>query len=122
MKSANRSEARSGVAGQILSLKRYQRIGLVMVYSIGLTLLLMPLVDNVYLSYFFSSQTVLVPALLSAGAGIFMYAIGWRLMVGYVGDLPPERTSVVIYVLTGTVILLMVITLVIIGSVVGIEQ
>ncbi|MCK6578082.1 MAG: hypothetical protein L6Q98_08265 [Anaerolineae bacterium] len=122
MKASKRGEVHSSLAGQILSLKRYQRIGLVMVYSIGLTLLLMPMVDNVYLSYFFSAQTVLVPALLSAGAGVIMYAVGWRLMIGYVGELPPERASVVIYVLMGTVILLMVITLVVIGSVVGIEQ
>ena len=122
MKASTRTEDRTSLASQILGLPRIVRIGLVMAYSVGLTLLLMPLIDNLYLTYFFASETVLVPALLAAGAGVVMYMIGWRLMIGYVGELPPERPVIWMYVFLGSLILLLVVTLVVIGSIIGIEQ
>lgn len=122
MKSQMQLGAGTSLAGQILDLPRLMRISLVLIYSLSFTLLLFPLVDSLYLTYFYTPDTVNIPALLSAVAGILMYLLGWRLMVGYAGERPPERMAVVGYLLLGTIILLMVITLFVIGAVIGSEQ
>lgn len=115
-------EPMPSLSAQILDLPRMARILLVMTFSIGLTLLLMPFVDKVYLEQFYTPETTILPALLSAGAGVVMYAIGWRWVVGYVGERPPESKRVILYALVGTIILLTVLTLLVIGAVIGAEQ
>lgn len=109
-------------AEQILALPRLARIAMVMGFSVAVTFLVMPLADGLYLTLFFNETTVLVPALVAASAGLVMYLAGWRVMVGTVGEPPVLRPIVAGYVLFGTLIIVMVVTLFIIGTVIGVEQ
>jgi len=109
-------------AERILDLPRWLRILLVMGFSVALTFLLMPLIDNIYLTTFFDPSTVWLPATLAAGAGVVMYFVGWRLLIGYAGTQLVERPAVIGYTMLGTLIVLLVIILFVIGTVIGVDQ
>jgi amino acid transporter len=102
-------------------LPRLTRIIMVMIFAVALTFLLMPLVDHTYLTWFFDRETTLLPALISAGAGVVMYIVGWRLLVGYAGETPAMRRGTVLYVLVGTTILLALLVLFVIGVIDGVR-
>lgn len=69
------------------------RILIVMIMALATTLLLFPQVDAIYLDYFFNENTLMIPALVSAGFGLAMYMAGWVLVVGSRGSTPQEQVS-----------------------------
>ena len=121
--SPTEERARSNaLASQALRLPRIARIVIVSVFAVGVTILVFPLVDRIYIENFFNADTVSVPALVSAGIGLVVYIIGWLLLIGTAGDRPPARQALAVYILAGVAVLASVITLLIIGAVIGSQQ
>jgi hypothetical protein len=100
---------------RILGLPRLARIVIVAVFGLAATAVLFPIVDRVYLTNFFSEQTVIIPSLISAGFGIIMYVAGWVLMVGTRASPLPKRLAIVFYIVFGIIIVLYVLILIVNG-------
>ena len=104
------------VQARLIRLPRLVRIMLAAVLALALTGAIFPLVDQVYIQYFFTPETRIVPSYVSAGLGALVYLVGWLLIVGPTGE---NRVSshpmVVVYLLTGMVALCLDIVLVIQG-------
>ncbi len=98
---------------------RLLRIALAALFAVALTLVLTPLVDRVYLQYFFDASTRIIPALISTIAGLIFYGVGWRLIVGYVGEQPAARPAILWYVSIGTALCAIVVVLLVIGAITG---
>ncbi len=96
-------------------LPRLVRILLVGVFALAVTLSLSPLVDLIYDRYFFSAQTVIVPALVTATVGLIAYMLGWWLMVGTVGEQPEARAAMVWYFGIGVLAVIIVAYLILTG-------
>lgn len=107
----------SALPARIIGFPRIIRIGFVMAFSIALTLLLVPIFYPIELSV--DSQVNTLPLLAAVSAGVIMYGVGWRLMIGYIGERPPERPAVLLYFLAGLIILLIAVVLLIFGAVIG---
>ncbi|GAB4510453.1 MAG: hypothetical protein OHK0046_07310 [Anaerolineae bacterium] len=73
----------------VLSLPRLIRILIAGVFALATVLAVSPIVDEIYLLFFYSPATALVPSLISAALGVMMYLIGWQMIVGTVGE--PKR-------------------------------
>jgi hypothetical protein len=99
------------IARWVVNLPRLVRILLAAVFALSATLAVFPLVDYLYLSYMFTPDTRLLPSLVSAGAGVVMYLVGWWLIVGSVGTVQPSRPAVFWYVCAGVLLMLLVIVL-----------
>ncbi|MBZ0290717.1 MAG: hypothetical protein K8I30_24035 [Anaerolineae bacterium] len=97
---------------RMLHLPRFVRVVLCAVLALAVTLALSPLIDEIYLRFFFSSQTVIVPALISAAFGLLMYMLGWWLVIGTVGEMPPIRMGVLWYIVVGLLAVSVVVILV----------
>ena len=96
---------------QALALPRIWRILLVSLFALAVTLAVTPIVDNFYVSNFFSMETRLLPSLVSVGLGIVTYAVGWRLLIGMVGDTPEPRQSTLWYLIFGICMMALVLIL-----------
>jgi hypothetical protein len=107
---------RPSIAARLASLPRLSRIALAALFALAVTLVVFPLVDSIYLQTFFDERTRMIPALVSAGVGAVMYAIGWRLLVGYVGETPTARPAIVWYVGVGMAALIAVALLLLYGA------
>lgn len=103
------------VAMRILSLPRLVRVLLVALFALCVTLALSPMIDYIYTEYFFSFETRIVPALVSAAAGLVIYVLGWWLMVGTLGDRPIARTALLWYCGTGLLAIVVVLVLLLRG-------
>lgn len=84
-----------------LALPRIIRIILAAIFALATTLALSPIVDKIYVDYFFTEQTRILPSLISTGFGLVMYVTGWMLFIGTVGDDPPPRFAVLWYFVLG---------------------
>ncbi len=89
------------VAQRVVRLPRFSRFLIAIFFAVSVTLLLTPIVDIVYTTYFFSWDTRILPALVSTGAGILMYGIGWWLVVGFAGEQPRPRPAIAAYLAVG---------------------
>ncbi len=99
----------------VLSWRRFGRILLVAVLALVVTVAVSPLVDWVYMTFFFSEATIIAPSLVSTAAGVVMYLAGWVLLVGTVGQPPMPRRATLVYLLVGILAVLLVAYLVIQG-------
>lgn len=104
---------------RLLSLPRLARIGLAGVFALALTLLLIPVIDGIYLQYFYSPDTRDVAAYVGASIGVVMYLLGWRLIVGSAGESPSVSRAVVWYVSFGAAVSLIALALFVYGAVTG---
>jgi len=100
---------------RVLLMPRLARMLVAATFALAAALLVTPLVDNVYIENFFSMETRLLPALVSAGLGLVVYAVGWRLLVGVVGETPSVRPATRYYLIFGVVLLVLVVILVAFG-------
>jgi hypothetical protein len=71
---------------QITNMNRLLRLLVVAIFAISTTLAVSPLVDSIYLQYFFTPETRILPSLIAMGAGLIMYAFGWLYLVGSSGQ------------------------------------
>ncbi len=81
----------------ILGLPRLARIILVIIPTFAAVVVLQPLIDTIYLRYFFSMETRDAAALVTAAVALVVFLIGWLLVVGNAGETPPVRRSVRVY-------------------------
>ena len=107
---------------RIIGLPRLVRIILVAVLALAVTLALSPMIDDVYFRLAFdplyaAAPTVarILPSLITASVGLAMYAVGWWLVIGTVGETPQHRIAVLWYVGLGLLALIVVVILVIRG-------
>lgn len=103
------------LVAQMLDLPRIVRVLIAGVVALAVTLLLTPLVDNLYLSRFYHPDTVMLPALVSTGLGIVMYVIGWGVLIGFSGVRPRPTRALIVYVLFGVFVVLFALSLFVFG-------
>lgn len=106
-------------ADWIVRLPRLTRIVLAAVFALALTLVITPLVDGIYIANFYDVDTREAPALLSTALGVVFYLVGWRLIIGFAGQIPPTNKAVVGYLGVGTLVCVLVVVLVVIGAISG---
>jgi len=94
---------------RVLGLPRLARIGIAALFALAVTLTISPIVDTLYLSYLYTPETVIAPALVSTGFGLVMYFVGWQLIIGPVGEIPPARMMVLWYVGIGVLAIAIVV-------------
>ncbi|MCC6612737.1 MAG: hypothetical protein IT320_04615 [Anaerolineae bacterium] len=100
---------------RVLLMPRLARMLVAAVFALSAALLVTPVVDNFYMDHFFSMDTRLLPALVSAGVGMVIYVIGWRLLVGVVGETPSARPATRNFLIFGVALLVLVVILVAFG-------
>lgn len=110
-----RTSAIRQFATQILTLPRWARWVTVIVFALALTLVITPVIDNIYTNNFFDVSTVIIPALISAGLGIVMCVVGWWLLIGVAGSVPAPRAAAGWYFIIGMLLLLVVLFLIFTG-------
>jgi len=103
----------------ILQLPRLTRIILAALFALAVTLVITPLVDGIYLANFYDVDTREAPALFSTALGVVFYLVGWRLIIGFAGDVPRPNRLVVGYLGVGAVACVLVIVLFIFGAISG---
>lgn len=104
---------------QVTRLPRWSRILLAGIFAISLTTVLFPLVDYIYIVYFLTPDTRIIPSFVSSGAGLVLYLVGWYLMVGTAGDAPADQvrqnSALLVYLLVNLCIVVVAIGLIIQG-------
>jgi hypothetical protein len=98
-----------------LRLPRLARIVAAAVFALAVTLVVSPMVDYLYLRYFYTDETRVLPSLVTAAFGILVYFLGWWLLVGTAGEPRPARPAVLVYVTLGIIALCLVIVLAVSG-------
>jgi hypothetical protein len=99
----------------LLGLPRLVRIAIAALFALTVTVALGPIIDNIYLQFFFSDATRLLPTLAAAGVGLVMYVLGWMLLVGTVGEAGSVRWAVIWYLVIGLLSICLIITQVVLG-------
>ena len=103
------------IINRLVRLPRVARALIVMFFALMVTLALSPLVDAIYLTYFYQYETRVVPSLVSAAFGLTVYVIGWWLMVGTLGERPIARIALLWYCGIGVLAMLVVVFLILRG-------
>lgn len=114
-----REPAATRLVRQLLKLPRTVRIITAAVFALAVTFAISPVLDEIYIRYFFSESTRVVPSLFAAAAGLAMYVLGWVLTVGTVHEPLPERITVLWYILLGLVAVILVIVMLVSGWTIG---
>lgn len=99
---------RERFAQSVLELPRITRILIAGVFALAIVLALSPLIDEIYIRFFYTPQTAIVPSLVAAGLGLLMYFVGWQLIVGTVGEDNPLRPAIFWYFVVGFLALFIV--------------
>src|SRR5215468_7605950 len=94
---------------------RLTRIILAAVFALAITLVITPVVDDIYIANFYDLSTREVPALFSTALGVVFYFVGWRLIIGFAGEIRPATKAVLWYLGVGTAACVLAIVLVVIG-------
>ena len=97
---------------------RWRRIFLTAFIALMITLAIFPLVDNIYLRFLFTPETVILPSLVTATIGLIVYFIGWQLLVGSSGSVLSVTFKTWLYLLAGLMATIIVIFLVIQGLII----
>ncbi|MBZ0277345.1 MAG: hypothetical protein K8I60_14465, partial [Anaerolineae bacterium] len=74
-----------GIILWIIRLPRLLRIVMVALFAAAFTFAANPLVDEIYLKFFFNDATREAPAIVAVAIGMASYAVGWFLVVGTAG-------------------------------------
>lgn len=93
----------------VLDLPRLIRIGISAVFAIATTMAIREVVDEIYLNYFFSESTRIIPSLVTAAVGLLMYVIGWQLIVGTLGEDRQAKVITAYYLLIGVFAMMLVV-------------
>lgn len=83
----------------VLAQSRLKRMAIAVIFALAVTYLLFPIVDLIYMEYFFSVDTVIVPSLVTATVGVVMYMLGWYLLVGNANTRPEMRLVTLWYLI-----------------------
>jgi hypothetical protein len=93
---------------RILNLPRVARISLIGGFALTTTLAVSPLVDEIYLRFFFDESTRIVPSFVSVSIGLVMYLVGWKWVIGTIGESPQVETKIIWYFAIGAMSLILV--------------
>jgi amino acid transporter len=104
---------------RVIHLPRLARILMAAAFALAVTLTVTPIIDEAYLSLFYDTETRMSPAIISTVLGVAYYLLGWRLIIGYAGETPAPRRSILWYFGIGAAACAVVVVLVIIGAVSG---
>jgi hypothetical protein len=107
------------LARWLLSWPRALRMILVIAFALTVTIAFSPLVDNLYLSFFYTPATTVLPSIVSVALGLVMYVAGWRIIVGTVGETPAAQWAVLWYFGIGLLAVVLIIILVMQGISMG---
>lgn len=100
---------------QLVRLPRLIRVLIVAVFSLVVALAVSPLIDHIYIRFFFSSSTVILPSLVTVAVGSIVYIIGWRIYIGTVNTTPPAENRILWYFGIGAVVTIFVLGLIVYG-------
>jgi hypothetical protein len=84
---------------RVLNLSRIKRILFVGGVALLTGVVAQPVVDAVYLNFFYDPRTVVVPSIVTAIVVLIVYLIGWQLVVGTVGESKTPRPPVLWYLI-----------------------
>lgn len=76
---------------RVFLLPRFARILLVIIPALAVTFIFSPVIDEIYLRFFYTPQTAELPAWIAALMAVGMYLVGWYYVVGMVGEEPTLR-------------------------------
>jgi uncharacterized membrane protein YwzB len=107
-KQKQQPETETGFIHALLNFPRITRIIIAGVFALSLTLALSPIVDRLYEQYFYSEETLILPAIISAVLGVLMYVLGWFAIVGVNDEKLIPSKAVVGYLLLGMMAVLLV--------------
>lgn len=99
----------------MIGLPRLIRISIVAFFALMVVAMIFPLVDYVYIRFFFNVETVLAPALVTMAFGGLFYLWGWFTYVGTVGTIPSARKAILWYFVVGSIATILVLGLLIYG-------
>lgn len=100
---------------RLVQLPRFIRLLIAVFFSVMVTLAVSPLVDHIYLRFFFTVETVMIPALVTVTIGSTMYIWSWRIYIGVVNTIPPSEKRVLWYFGVGMTATIIVIVLLVQG-------
>ena len=99
----------------LVQLPRLIRIIIAVFFAGMMTLAVSPLVDHIYLRYFFSIETRILPAFVTVAIASIMYIAGWRIYIGTVNTVPSAKNRILWYFGMGISVTIIVIVLFIQG-------
>lgn len=99
----------------VLKLPRLSRILIVAFFALMMVATVFPLVDLLYLRFFFTAESVLAPSLVSVVVGGLFYAWGWLVYVGTVGTKPSAEKAIMWYFVVGGIVTIVALGLLIYG-------
>jgi len=99
------------LAMRLIQLPRLIRIVIALFFAAMVTLAIFSLVDHVYLRYFFTVETRMIPALVTVAIASVMYIWGWWGYIGTVNTTPSPSNHVLIYFGVGSIATITVIVL-----------
>ncbi|MCB9454972.1 MAG: hypothetical protein H6671_03170 [Anaerolineaceae bacterium] len=102
-------------AQQIIELPRGVRILMVGLFAVAATFAVNPVIDTLYIQFFYNADTVILPSIAAVFVGMVVYVLGWLLMIGTVGETPPIRRVIVWYCLVGLLVVVLVVGALIMG-------
>jgi len=100
---------------RLARLPRLLRIVIALFFATMVTLAISPLVDHIYLRFFFTAETVIIPAMVTVSIACVMYIWGWWGFVGTVDTVPSASNHILLYFVIGIVATISVIVLLIQG-------
>ena len=101
----------------LVQLPRLIRILISLFFAAMVTLAIFALVDHIYLRYFFTEETRMIPALVTVAIASAVYIWGWWGYVGRVHTVPTPSNYILAYFGVGLVATITVIVLLIQGFV-----
>jgi hypothetical protein len=104
-----------GMIRRTFRFSRFGRILVCAVIALAVTLTVRPLIDMIYLDYFYDPGTVIIPAWIATAVGIAAYAVGWRLVVGMAGETPQPGRAAALYLVFGAGLVVYVLVLTVYG-------
>jgi hypothetical protein len=109
MTNKQKNSARASFWEQVTTMNRGIRLFVVVIFAISATLAVSPLVDAIYLQFFFTPETRILPSLIAMGAGLAIYAFGWIYLVGSAGEVIAITTGLKIYFYVGLFTIIIVV-------------
>lgn len=106
---ASQATPSQDITSRILGLPRLGRIIFIALPALALAIISAPIIDMIYLAYFYTEETVVIPSLIVALFSAIMYFIGWWLVVGIAGEIPQKTPALQRYLQVCTVVILLAI-------------
>lgn len=104
---------------RLVQLPRVIRLVISVFFAAMVTLAVSPLVDHIYLRFFFTEETVMIPALVTVAIASATYIWSWWVFIGTVNSVPSASNYILLYFGVGVVATIIVIALLIQGFSMG---